>query len=72
MSDKNTSSGKGRTRNFATVVYPDSENTPDNWQEILAEQFVPAFISPLHDKDVNPTGEKKKAHYMKMVHLLQQ
>lgn len=63
MSDKNTSSGKGRTRNFATVVYPDSENTPDNWQEILAEQFVPAFISPLHDKDVNPTGEKKKAHY---------
>lgn len=52
-----------RTRNFATVVYPDSENTPDEWQEILSQQFIPAFISPLHDKDVNPTGEPKKAHY---------
>lgn len=50
-----------RTRNFATVVYPDS--APTNWQDILAQQFVPAFISPLHDKDLNPTGELKKAHY---------
>lgn len=53
--------GKGRTRNFATVVYP--ESAPENWQEILSEQFVPAFISPLHDSDVNPTGEAKKPHY---------
>lgn len=60
MAEKNTS-GKGRTRNFATVVYP--ESAPDGWQEILSEQFVPAFISPLHDKDINPTGEAKKAHY---------
>lgn len=50
-----------RTRNFATVVYPDS--APTDWQDILAQQFVPAFISPLHDKDLNPTGELKKAHY---------
>lgn len=55
------SSGKGRTRNFATVVYP--ESAPEGWQEILSECFVPAFISPLHDKDTNPTGEQKKAHY---------
>lgn len=60
MSDINTS-GKGRTRNYAAVVYPDS--APDEWQEILSQQFVPAFISPLHDKDINPTGEEKKAHY---------
>jgi hypothetical protein len=53
--------GKGRTRNFATVVYP--ESAPEGWQEILIEQFVPAFISPLHDMDINPTGEKKKPHY---------
>lgn len=53
--------GKGRTRNFATVVYP--ESAPEKWQDILAEQFVPAFISPLHDKDINPTGEAKKPHY---------
>ena len=51
----------GRARNFATVVYP--ESAPENWQQILAEQFIPAFISPLHDKDVNPTGEPKKPHY---------
>lgn len=60
MTEKN-SNGKGRTRNYATVVYPDS--APDEWQEILSQQFVPAFISPLHDKDTNPTGEEKKAHY---------
>jgi len=50
-----------RTRNFATVVYPDS--APDNWQEILSEQFVPAFISPLHDKDLDPDGNIKKPHW---------
>ena len=52
-----------RTRNFATVVYPTSEKTPENWKDILREQIIPAFISPLHDKDKNTTGEVKKAHY---------
>ena len=52
-----------RTRNFATVVYPDSDNTPKDWQEILSQQFIPAIISPLHDSDTNPTGEPKKPHY---------
>lgn len=50
-----------RLRNYATVVYP--ESAPEGWQSILEEQFVPAFISPLHDSDVNPTGEPKKPHY---------
>jgi len=50
-----------RVRNFATVVYPDS--APADWQDILARHCIPAFISPLHDKDVNPTGEPKKPHY---------
>ena len=59
------SSGAGRTRNFATVVYP--ESAPENWQELLSECFVPAFISPLHDSDVNPGGEIKKAHYHVMI-----
>ena len=60
---KTEKSATGRTRNYATVVYP--ESAPDNWQQTLAEQFIPAFISPLHDQDVNPgeDGEKKKAHY---------
>lgn len=55
----------GRTRNFATVVYPDS--APENWQEILSDQHVPAFISPLHDQDINPGGEAKKPHYHVMI-----
>lgn len=52
-----------RTRNYATVVYQESDGFIENWQEILADEKVPAFISPLHDRDVNPTGEVKKAHW---------
>lgn len=55
------SNGKGRTRNFATVVYP--ESAPSNWQDLLSDQFVPAFISPIHDRDINPDDEIKKSHY---------
>lgn len=55
------SSVSKRYRNFATVVYPDS--APSDWQRILADQLVPSFISPLHDSDVNPTGEVKKSHF---------
>ena len=54
-----------RCRTFATVVYP--ESAPDGWQDILARHCVPSFISPLHDKDINPTGEPKKPHYHVMV-----
>lgn len=50
-----------RYRNFACMVYLDS--APDNWREIVASYHVQAFISPLHDKDLNPTGEPKKPHY---------
>lgn len=57
------SSGAGRTRNYATVIYPDSEHTPENWIDILSEQKVPVMISPLHNLDTNPTGEVKKEHY---------
>ena len=53
-----------RQRTYATIVYPDS--APNDWQDILARLCIPAFISPLHDKDTNPTGEPKKPHY----HLL--
>lgn len=56
-----------RTRNYATVVYPDSENTPADWVNVLAEQCIPAFVSPLHDEDTNPDGEIKKAHYHVML-----
>lgn len=54
-----------RVRNFASVVYPDS--APDDWLEKLGSFFVPAFVSPLHDRDLNPTGEAKKPHYHVML-----
>lgn len=55
------SSGRGRTRNYACVVYP--ESAPEDWQEKLASHFVSSFISPLHDKDIDPLNQPKKAHY---------
>lgn len=51
-----------RYRNFGTVVYPDS--APDDWMEIVSSYHVPAFISPIHDSDLNPVGnEHKKDHF---------
>ena len=61
MSDKRKSNGGARTRNYATVVYP--ESAPENWLDILRDMKFNALVSPLHDSDVNPDGEVKKAHY---------
>lgn len=64
MASKNangTSYGAGRTRNYACVVYLDSVS--ENWLEIISSSKIPVFISPLHDKDTNPTGEPKKPHH---------
>lgn len=52
-----------RYRNFATVVYPDSENTPSDWLSILQDFKTPILVSPFHDQDINVTGEPKKPHY---------
>ena len=66
MSKKNANGEKeARTRNWACVVYP--ESAPENWKEILSELHVAALVSPLHDSDLNPTGEKKKPHYHVLV-----
>lgn len=65
MGKSTKTNGSGRTRNYATVVYP--ESAPEDWFSILEQCFVPAFISPLHDSDINPTGETKKAHYHVMI-----
>lgn len=54
-----------RTRNYATVVYP--ESAPKNWMEIVSDLKVETIISPLHDSDANPTGEPKKPHYHVMI-----
>lgn len=43
------------------VLYP--ESAPADWQARLAKTGLQCAISPLHDRDINPTGEPKKAHY---------
>lgn len=54
-----------RTRNYATVVYP--ESAPENWKVLLSEQCIPAFISPLHNRDKNADGTTKKPHFHVMI-----
>lgn len=53
--------GHDRTRIWAAVVYPDS--APDNWRDILDDYHIEWAESPLHEFDVNLTGELKKAHW---------
>ncbi|MCT4429908.1 MAG: replication protein [Lactococcus cremoris] len=50
---------KGRDWTF--IVYP--ESAPKNWREIIDETHLRWIESPLHDKDTNPDGEVKKAHW---------
>lgn len=50
-----------RIRNWTFIVYP--ESAAENWREIINDIRVPWIESPLHDKDVNPDGEIKKAHW---------
>lgn len=50
-----------KKRNWAFVLYP--ESAPENWKQLLQESGLQAAISPLHDKDLNATGEPKKPHW---------
>ena len=50
-----------KSRAWATIGY--EESLIENWKEELSEMGIQCAISPLHDKDINPTGETKKAHY---------
>lgn len=50
-----------KSRYWAFIVYP--ESVLENWRDELEEQGLVFAVSPLHDKDINPTGEKKKEHY---------
>lgn len=57
-----------RTRIYGCVVYPDS--APEDWLSKISSEYVPTFVSPLHDKDIDQTGEgqkPKKPHYHVMV-----
>lgn len=54
-----------KNRNWTFLVYPDS--APSNWFDIIQESGLPFAVSPLHDKDNNPTGDQKKPHYHVLV-----
>lgn len=50
-----------KTRYWSFLLYLDSMNP--NYIDFLNDLHIPVAISPLHDKDINPTGEIKKPHY---------
>lgn len=52
---------EGRTRSWNYIVYP--ESAPENWRDIINELHLEWVESPLHDKDIEETGEIKKAHW---------
>ena len=56
MAEKNV-----KKRNWAFVLYP--ESAPKDWREQLAKSGIQCAVSPLHDKDLDPTGNPKKPHY---------
>lgn len=50
-----------KKRYWAFVLYP--ESAPLNWKDLLQRTGLPIAVSPLHDKDIDPTGQPKKPHY---------
>ncbi len=56
MADKNV-----KKRHWAFVAYP--ESLPADWLDQLKQTGLKIAISPLHDRDINPDGTFKKAHY---------
>jgi hypothetical protein len=63
MADKKSTkkSPPPRSNYYATTVYLESVNP--QWLQILEDTHIQTFVSPYHDKDINPTGEPKKPHY---------
>lgn len=50
-----------RALSWNVIVYP--ESAPTDWRDVLDSEHIRWIESPLHDKDTNPTGELKKAHW---------
>lgn len=65
MPRKKSSENDVKKRNWAFTAWPDS--LPEDWKEQLQKTGLPIAISPLHDRDVNATGEPKKPHYHVML-----
>ena len=54
-----------KSRYWSFIVYP--ESCKEQWKEKLNELGIAFAVSPLHDKDIDPTGEPKKAHWHVLV-----
>lgn len=54
-----------KSRYWVFITYP--ESLPDDWQSILQQPGCPVAVSPLHNMDVDPTGELKKPHYHNLI-----
>ena len=50
-----------KKRNWAFVLYP--ESAPVDWRDLLQKTGLQCAVSPLHDRDLIPDGEPKKAHF---------
>lgn len=50
-----------RARHWTFICYP--ESAPENWKEVIKATHIKTAISPLHDKDLNATGDEKKPHW---------
>ena len=50
-----------KARYWTFVAYPESLNC--DLYDFLIQLGLSFAISPLHDRDINPTGEPKKPHY---------
>lgn len=55
-----TKEKSNRTRNWTVFQYDDS--APENWRELLDEKHIEWVESPIHDRDLNADGTKKKPH----------
>ena len=63
MSEVSTSDG--RSRSYAVALYP--ESLPDDFLSRIDDLHIACFLSPLHDRDIDPSSDElKKPHY----HLL--
>ena len=63
-SNKKVPEKETRTRTWTFVIYP--ESAPLNWRDKLDGLHIEWVESPLHDKDLNASGEAKKPH----IHIL--
>ena len=53
-----------KKRNWTFLVYP--ESAPADWVSKLQATGLPVAISPLHDKDINPTESLRRRTIMSL------